>query len=55
MIKAFTGTMRNTNAVESYFGSMKYYEDKFHYGYGDDLSDADLVDGDDDDDGWGDL
>ena len=32
MIKAFTGTARNTNAVESYFGSIKYYEDMFHCG-----------------------
>ena len=32
MIAAFTGTSRNTNACESYFGSMKYYEDMFHCG-----------------------
>ena len=32
MIAAFMGTSRNTNACESFFGSIKYYEQMFHCG-----------------------
>jgi hypothetical protein len=30
MMAAFSGTSRNTNGCESYFGSIKYYENLFH-------------------------
>ena len=32
MLEAFEGTDRNTNACESYFGSLKYYDQLYHAG-----------------------